>query len=288
MSGTTRAKRTLRAFSEHFTPGRYDEAADDARYEAQARRLAAYLGAPTTTEAAANLAELEHSARWSHVRPWRVRRDATARCASGTCRRTTSTEYAVGVGPLRRGDPRAAPYCPRCAPQEVQCPRCGTTYVKLPGEGPVAANKRHEVFCLVSVFGPTSRGAGGGGSSARVAVVHGTAPRGPRAGEGEYRFLREHWEDKSRPWFEYHCWEDPKSSDAELWYRSHQRVTVTREAKHDGWPGSTMAERFGAAQHKTYEILFDDGFRGTANEDELLTDPRGFTRPAPPAPPRRR
>ncbi len=26
-------------------------------------------------------------------------------------------------------------------------------------------------------------------------------------------------------WFEYHCWESPESSDAEIWYRSHQKVT---------------------------------------------------------------
>lgn len=27
-------------------------------------------------------------------------------------------------------------------------------------------------------------------------------------------------------WFEYHCWESPESSDAEVWYRSHCEVSV--------------------------------------------------------------
>jgi hypothetical protein len=27
-------------------------------------------------------------------------------------------------------------------------------------------------------------------------------------------------------WFEYHCYESPESCDAEIWYRSHQKVKV--------------------------------------------------------------
>ena len=36
-------------------------------------------------------------------------------------------------------------------------------------------------------------------------------------------------------WFEYHCYEAPDSCDAELWYRSHQKVKVigVSEWSHD-------------------------------------------------------
>lgn len=95
---------------------------------------------------------------------------------------------------------------------------------------------------------------------------------------------REHWEPGSTAWFEYHCTEAHDSADAELWYRSHQQVTVLHEGDHDGWPGSTFIERGEAGQPKVYRIRFADGYEHAAIEDELLTSTAGFDRPAPPAP----
>jgi hypothetical protein len=91
----------------------------------------------------------------------------------------------------------------------------------------------------------------------------------------------DHWPDGERAHFEYHCWENPASSDAEAWYRSHQIVTVLGEARSDA-SGDTLLERAENGQPKAYRVRFDDGLEWTAFEDELLTDPSGFERPDPP------
>jgi hypothetical protein len=99
------------------------------------------------------------------------------------------------------------------------------------------------------------------------------------------RHCKEAWQPGDVAHFEYHCNESADSAHAEWWYRSHQQVTVLGEADHDGWPGSTFIERSNAGQPKVYDIRWSDGFEGAVFEDELLTSPAGFERPAPPAPP---
>lgn len=92
---------------------------------------------------------------------------------------------------------------------------------------------------------------------------------------------REHWEPGERPLFEYHCYEGHDSEDAELWYRSHQRVEVLGVEEHDG-VGLTFAERLDFGHPKGYRVRFEDGFEGIALDDELMEDDTGFCRPDPP------
>ena len=75
-------------------------------------------------------------------------------------------------------------------------------------------------------------------------------------------------------WFEYHCFESDKSGDAQLWYRSHQKVIVIGrgEDDHDEFPN----------EPKVYRIQFEDGFIGDAWDDELMDSPEDFYRPDPP------
>ena len=75
-------------------------------------------------------------------------------------------------------------------------------------------------------------------------------------------------------WFEYHCFESPKSCDAELWYRSHQKVLVLRRGidDNDEYPD----------EPKVYDVVFKDGFEATAYDDELMHSPNEFYRPDPP------
>ena len=101
------------------------------------------------------------------------------------------------------------------------------------------------------------------------------------------RFFKEKWNPGERAWFEYHCWESPESGDADLWYRSHQRVTVirmTEDTEHyadDGW---TFAERAEAGEPNCYYVRFPDGHEGTVFEDELSTRRTVWYRPDPPKP----
>ena len=88
-----------------------------------------------------------------------------------------------------------------------------------------------------------------------------------------------------RFWFEYHCWEDPRSSDAEIWYRSHQQVTVIGEADHDGDKTHTFEERCEDGCQCVYRVRFDDGLEWDLFEDELLDSPKQFERPDPPPKP---
>jgi len=81
-------------------------------------------------------------------------------------------------------------------------------------------------------------------------------------------------------WFEYHCNESPESCDADLWYRSHQKVKVVKlDAK--GY-GKTKIERGENGHPAVYIIQFDDGFSKGAFEDELVDSPKEFYRPDPP------
>src|SRR5450631_625772 len=90
--------------------------------------------------------------------------------------------------------------------------------------------------------------------------------------------VQENWEPGTRPFFEYHCYEGHDSADAQLWYRSHRQVTVLRRNWADevanGVNGQPWAVRnYECGTPATYQVRFDDGFEGTATEDELLTVP---------------
>jgi hypothetical protein len=91
----------------------------------------------------------------------------------------------------------------------------------------------------------------------------------------------------SQLWFEYHCYESHSSQDAELWYRSHQRVTVTdtpeQLKEYETIEGlETFEGRCEAGMPLTYIIRFDDGYVGHVFEDELLDSPSEYCRPDPP------
>lgn len=85
-----------------------------------------------------------------------------------------------------------------------------------------------------------------------------------------------------RLWFEYHCWESPKSADAELWYHSHQQCTVLGMVHCDGYDIHSQSERYEAACTIAYRVHFDDGFESDAVEDELLDSQNEFERADPP------
>lgn len=68
-------------------------------------------------------------------------------------------------------------------------------------------------------------------------------------------------------WFEYHCWESEDSADAEIWRRTHQRVTVLRMLS----PNESDLEM--------YEVQFADGHKATVFADELMHIRKNFERP---------
>ncbi len=80
--------------------------------------------------------------------------------------------------------------------------------------------------------------------------------------------------------FEYHCYEGHDSSDADLWYRSHQPVTVVKllERGH----GQTIQQRCDNGHPAMYTVRFQDGLVKGVFEDELLNSEKEFTRPSPP------
>ena len=82
-------------------------------------------------------------------------------------------------------------------------------------------------------------------------------------------------------WFEYHCWENDESADAQLWYRSHQKVTVLSFDPADG-RGFTRQERGEIGQPFCYTVRFEDGHEGCAVEDELSASQDAWFRPDPP------
>lgn len=77
------------------------------------------------------------------------------------------------------------------------------------------------------------------------------------------------WAPGQTAWFEYHCWESVQSADADLWMRSHQRVTVTGWGESDGWELASPDERIEAGMPRVYGVRFEDGHEGTVFEDEL-------------------
>jgi hypothetical protein len=97
-------------------------------------------------------------------------------------------------------------------------------------------------------------------------------------------YTREAWATGERPWFEYHCWESEQSSDAQMWFRSHEQVEVLAHdaADHDCLRPLPYDERAESCQPCLYTIRFNDGFTGTCFEDELFANTLAYERPDPP------
>ena len=70
--------------------------------------------------------------------------------------------------------------------------------------------------------------------------------------------------------YEYHCLESHDSSDAELWYRSHNKIKIIGYSKNQG----LMED-----EPTTLDIQFEDGYIGSAWEDEILSSEDKYTRP---------
>lgn len=83
-------------------------------------------------------------------------------------------------------------------------------------------------------------------------------------------------------WFEYHCWESPDSSDAEIWYRSHQQVTVIGVADCEPIAYTSLVERGESGMVFVYHVRFSDGLEWDVFEDELCSTPDHFCNPDPP------
>jgi hypothetical protein len=80
-------------------------------------------------------------------------------------------------------------------------------------------------------------------------------------------------------WFEYHCYESKDSCDAEIWYRSHQKVKILSVS---AWSFDELQDRIGDGQPRVYSVQFKDGFIADVLEDELMESREGFYRPDPP------
>lgn len=76
-----------------------------------------------------------------------------------------------------------------------------------------------------------------------------------------------HYKLPAKAFFEYHCFESEKSADAEIWRRTHQKVTVLRIL--------TPAE----SDYEMYRVRFDDGHEATVFADELMNSRGKFERP---------
>jgi len=88
-------------------------------------------------------------------------------------------------------------------------------------------------------------------------------------------------------YFEYHCRESHQSSDAPLWYRSHQKVVILSLdprliEQAEGCDCFTFVERGEGGVPLVYSVRFADGHVGDAFEDELLDTEDGYSRPDPP------
>jgi hypothetical protein len=91
---------------------------------------------------------------------------------------------------------------------------------------------------------------------------------------------REHWNPGDKAFFEYQCYQGHDSCDANLWYRSHQPVTVLgiepdqEEVNlQEPWAAPSMDERGEIGLPKYYRIRFPDGLEHTCWESELVESP---------------
>lgn len=94
---------------------------------------------------------------------------------------------------------------------------------------------------------------------------------------GERGGTKDNWAPGELAYFEYHCWRDHKSSDAEAWYRDHQQVAIIGLDGDDDCPDlATVAQRGAAGAAWVYRVRFPDGLEWSAVEDELLISWRFF------------
>ncbi|KKL68725.1 hypothetical protein LCGC14_2122130 [marine sediment metagenome] len=70
-----------------------------------------------------------------------------------------------------------------------------------------------------------------------------------------------------KKWFEYHCLESEKSTDAILWHHTHQEVTVLNKIP----PSESDLEM--------YMVRFKDGLEYSVFADELVNSVKDFYRP---------
>lgn len=100
---------------------------------------------------------------------------------------------------------------------------------------------------------------------------------------------KEVWKEGEHAYFEYHCQRSHDSSDAEAWYRDHQRVVVIDLPDSDGkdWllDGASAEERADASIPMIYTVRFADGHEHDVFEDELLVSPVFFSAKCGPPPP---
>jgi hypothetical protein len=87
---------------------------------------------------------------------------------------------------------------------------------------------------------------------------------------------------QSKCWFEYHGNESHTSEHAQIWYRSHQKVTILKLQPNDGEDIITQLERFALGHQLIYKVSWEDGFTHDVFEDELLDNKNEFCRPNPP------
>lgn len=85
--------------------------------------------------------------------------------------------------------------------------------------------------------------------------------------------------------FEYHCTEDHGSSDAEIWYRSHQLVTVLCCVNAEDYGHLTEDERYENGEPLVYSVRFMDGLEWDVFEDELMESEEDYYRHDPPSKP---
>jgi hypothetical protein len=76
-------------------------------------------------------------------------------------------------------------------------------------------------------------------------------------------------------WFEYHCYESPNSCDAEIWYRSHQKVKVIGVSE---WSYDDKEWRQEDGNPRVYLVEWGDGYQYDVFEDELMESPDEFHR----------
>lgn len=103
-------------------------------------------------------------------------------------------------------------------------------------------------------------------------------PGNRRAARARSDGLRENWNAGSYAYYEYHCYRGHDSADAQLWYRSHKKVKIVRRCKESDGNWGTIGERAEEGTPAVYDIVFADGWKSAAYEDELFTSRRFLTK----------
>ena len=147
----------------------------------------------------------------------------------------------------------------------------GNAHEFTPLEASAAAKIAHAKGTARKFTSEQARAAGRKGGKARAAM---------RAALTLERFRV----PKQQLYFEYHCLESHTSGDAQLWYRSHQKITVIRMVDNDGVGIPSLKERLECGQQLIYRVQFTDGYQGDVFEDELLDSQKEYCRPSPPLP----